>query len=103
MLFLYLDQEGIKSFYSKKESVHEVLDRAWYIFLCFTFFDSLQTVASGVITGLGLMPKVKLITLVTYIIIGIPISLYLMFPLNMGIEGLWYGPTVSCVINYFIY
>jgi len=71
--------------------------------MIFIFFDSMQTVASGVITGLGLMGKVKLVTMFTYLILGIPISLYMMFTLDMGIEGLWYGPTVSCIINYFVY
>ena len=91
------------NFYSRNSKVHGILADAWPVFLVFIFFDSMQTVASGVISGLGLMGKVKLVTIVTYLAIGIPISLYLMFKVDLGIKGLWFGPTVSCIINYFIY
>eukprot|EP00356_Strombidium_inclinatum_P007903 CAMPEP_0170482006 /NCGR_PEP_ID=MMETSP0208-20121228/2219_1 /TAXON_ID=197538 /ORGANISM="Strombidium inclinatum, Strain S3" /LENGTH=508 /DNA_ID=CAMNT_0010754799 /DNA_START=8 /DNA_END=1534 /DNA_ORIENTATION=+ len=103
MFYIFIDQNGIMSFYSDNETVHEELSNAWYIFTIFIFFDSMQTVASGIITGLGLMGKVKMVTMVTYLAIGVPISLYMMFKLDMGVEGLWYGPTISCIINYLIY
>jgi len=49
------------------------------------------------------MQKAKWITVFNYWVLGIPISLLMMFKLQMGIEGLWYGPTLAVLLNYVAY
>lgn len=73
------------------------------IFCVFVFFDSVQAVYAGVISGLGVMEKVKFATVMVYIIVGVPLSLTLMFPGEMEVRGLWYGPTMCCIILIILY
>mmetsp|Transcript_2011 Transcript_2011/g.3559 ORF Transcript_2011/g.3559 Transcript_2011/m.3559 type:complete len:104 (-) Transcript_2011:135-446(-) len=103
MVFLVLNKPNIQRFYTNKPKVKVVLEQAWYVFVIFVFFDCMQAVASGIISGLGLMNRVKFATIFAYIIVGIPISLSLMFTYGLGVEGLWYGPSLSCIIIYGIY
>mmetsp|Transcript_4761 Transcript_4761/g.8148 ORF Transcript_4761/g.8148 Transcript_4761/m.8148 type:complete len:185 (+) Transcript_4761:994-1548(+) len=96
-------QEGIMDFYTKQETVKDSMRSAWYVLLIFILFDCLQGVAAGLISGLNLLSKVKHVTIVDYWVVGIPISIYMMFTLKMGLEGLWYGPTVACALNFLFY
>jgi Na+-driven multidrug efflux pump len=41
--------------------------------------------------------------MISYWVLGIPLSMYCMFKLDMGIEGLWFGPTLAVTVNYFVY
>jgi hypothetical protein len=49
------------------------------------------------------MDKVKWVTMFDYWVLGIPLSYYLMFSKNMALEGLWWGPTLACALNYLFY
>jgi Na+-driven multidrug efflux pump len=42
-------------------------------------------VANGAISGLGMMAKVKFIAVIGYWVLGIPLSVYSMFNLGLGI------------------
>ena len=69
----------------------------------FILWDCLQGVSNGNISGLGLVSEVKWVTTINYWIVGIPLSSYMMFGLKMSLEGLWYGPTAACFLNYVMY
>ena len=64
----------------------------------YIWFDTIHGVQSGIIRGLGLQIYGSVFTLVCYYIIGLPFSLYLAFPLKQGIQGLWLGFSISCII-----
>jgi len=49
------------------------------------------------------MKKVTWVTAIDYWVVGIPISCYAMFKLNMGLQGLWLGPTAAVALNTIIY
>ena len=49
------------------------------------------------------MKQAKYVTLVSYWVVGIPLSYVLMFKADMSCEGLWYGPTAACLLNYVFY
>jgi len=91
------------NFYTNNEEVQAVNKKAWYVLVAFVFFDCMQGVSAGNIAGLGLMSKVKWVTVFDYWVLGIPLSYYLMMKKDMGIEGLWYGPTLACLMNYIFY
>ena len=63
----------------------------------------MQGVSNGQISGLGLNSKAKWITSIDYWLVGIPISCVCIFKLDMSLAGLWYGPTVACMLNYYFY
>lgn len=76
---------------------------AWYVFTIFVFFDCMQGVSNGSIQGLGLLKRVRWVSSFNYWVIGIPFSLLMMFHFDLGIEGLWYGPSLACALNYIMY
>ena len=76
---------------------------AWIVIIIFVFFDCVQGVAVGNISGLGLMKKVTWVTAFDYWIVGIPTSLIAMFVCNLVLFGLWLGPTMAVLLNTCIY
>ena len=103
MLLVGVFQKSIIDFYTSEKAVQDSIKTAWYVLIMFILCDCMQGVSAGLISGLSLLSKVKNITLINYWAIGIPISIYLMFSLNMGLAGLWYGPTVACALNFSFY
>jgi Na+-driven multidrug efflux pump len=79
------------------------MSSAWKVLSVFVFFDCMQAVASGNISALSLMSKVKYVTLFDYWVIGIPLSSICIFYYNLELKGLWYGPTVAVFLNFLFY
>lgn len=50
--------------------------------------------------GLGKQGMASVISIIGYWILGIPLSLIAVFSLDLGIAGLWIGPTVAIVFNF---
>ena len=57
----------------------------------FQVFDGTQTVAGGILRGLGETKVAMLVNLVGYWFFGLPVSYVLGFQLGLGPGGLWYG------------
>lgn len=57
----------------------------------FQVFDGVQTVASGVLRGVGDTLAPMVVNLMGFWLIGLPISLYLGFRAGFGPLGLWWG------------
>ena len=57
----------------------------------FQVFDGTQTVAGGILRGLGETKVAMLVNLLGYWFFGLPVSYLLGFVLGMGPNGLWYG------------
>ena len=103
MILVFIWREPIMSVYTTDESIKEVMRNAWNVVCVFVFFDCMQGVANGAISGLGIVKQVRWVTIVDYWVLGIPLSMYCMFKANMGIQGLWYGPTLAVLMNYLFY
>ena len=58
---------------------------AWIVILIFVFFDCVQGVSAGNISGLGLMKKVTWVTGFDYWVVGIPVSLCFMFVIKLAL------------------
>lgn len=78
-IIVYSFSQGIIDFYTQDQSVKDAILKAWYVLVIFVFFDCMQGVANGNISGLGIVGKVKFVTIFDYWVLGIPLSLYLMF------------------------
>ena len=102
-LLLWLFEQAVMDFYTDSAPVQEAMKPAWVVILVFVFFDCVQGVSAGNIAGLGLMKKVTWVTAFDYWVVGIPLSLFAMFRLNLGLQGLWFGPTAAVFLNMFIY
>jgi MATE family multidrug resistance protein len=75
-------------------SVEEVLALA-VVFIpiagFFQVFDGLQVVSAGALRGAGDTRAPMLVNVLGFWLIGLPTSLVLAFPLDLGPEGLWWG------------
>jgi MATE family multidrug resistance protein len=57
----------------------------------FQVFDGLQVVSAGALRGAGDTRAPMLVNILGFWLIGLPTSLVLAFPLDLGPEGLWWG------------
>jgi MATE family multidrug resistance protein len=64
----------------------------------FQVFDGLQTVAGGVLRGLGDTRVPMLVNLVGYWTLGLPVSYYLGFVSGWGPAGLWWGLVLGLAV-----
>lgn len=103
MVIVYIWRDTIMGIYTCDESIKSVMTSAWGVISIFVFFDCMQGVANGAISGLGMISQVKWVTVFDYWVVGIPLSIYCMFTMGMGIQGLWFGPTLAVFLNYLFY
>jgi len=64
----------------------------------FQVFDGLQTVAGGILRGLGETRIPMLVNLLGYWALGLPVSFYLGFLAGRGPAGLWWGLVLGLVV-----
>jgi len=57
----------------------------------FQIFDGVQVVSSGILRGLGDTRAPMIINVLGFWLVGMPVSLGLAFPLELGPRGLWWG------------
>jgi MATE family multidrug resistance protein len=57
----------------------------------FQIFDGVQVVSSGILRGLGDTRAPMVINVLGFWLVGMPVSLALAFPLELGPRGLWWG------------
>mmetsp|Transcript_38176 Transcript_38176/g.36532 ORF Transcript_38176/g.36532 Transcript_38176/m.36532 type:complete len:143 (+) Transcript_38176:353-781(+) len=103
VIVLYLLQDIILTVFTSNPIVNELIISVYFLIAIFVFFDCLQSVASGIIRGLGNQGKASIITCVGYWCLGIPISLYSVYKLDKGMVGLWMGPSTAIIFNFTFY
>lgn len=89
--------------FTDSEAVSNVIMTAYPIMLLYVFFDCVQCVGQGMIRGLGKQGPASIGTVIGYWLIGIPTSLLCVFSFDMGIIGLWLGPTLAIFFNFCFY
>lgn len=61
----------------------------------FQLSDGVQVVGLGALRGVKDVKLPTIITLIAYWVIGLPISYYLAFKMNLGAQGVWYGLSIG--------
>lgn len=61
-------------------------------------FDSLNLVSAGILRGQGLQKIGGIVNLISYYVIGLPVSILLTFKFDLGLKGLWMGAGLALFI-----
>ena len=64
----------------------------------FQLFDGMQTIATGVLRGVGDTVRPMAVHFVAYWVLGLPIGYLLCFDAAWGVPGLWTGFTVGLIV-----
>jgi MATE family multidrug resistance protein len=89
---LFLTLPGtLAGWYTRDPSVLVIAAALIPIAGVFQVFDGLQTVAGGILRGLGHTRAPMLVNLLGYWVLGLPVSAYLGFVRGLGPAGLWWG------------
>jgi MATE family multidrug resistance protein len=57
----------------------------------FQIFDGIQATGMGILRGLTDVVMPSLLAIISYWLIGLPVSYIMAFVFDMGVEGVWYG------------
>ena len=95
VVILLFARDWIISIFTTEEAVIEQMEMAWSIFLVFVLFDTIQGVAQAAIRASQQQKCGAIITALAYWVIGIPVTLLLVFKYAKGIRGIWVGPTLA--------
>ena len=73
------------------------------MFNIFVIFDTTQGIAATAMRASGQQKFGAILTFVAYFVLGIPLTLLLVFYYDFGIKGLWAGPSLACAFNTCAY
>lgn len=90
LLFVLLNQ-FLPTLYVDDPMVLEIASRLIIISAAFQIFDGVQVTALGALRGLSDVKWPTIIAAVAYWVFGLPFSYIMAFPLNLGVDGIWYG------------
>jgi MATE family multidrug resistance protein len=93
--WLYLDSDtGLDTF-----AVAELAASLLFIAAFFQIFDGAQVVALGCLRGLQDVRIPTWITFLAYVLIGVPMMVYLSIKADMGARGVWIGLCLGLVVS----
>ncbi|HET6224737.1 MAG TPA: MATE family efflux transporter [Bacteroidia bacterium] len=81
----------LPTLFNKTPEVISVASSLLIVAAFFQLSDGVQVVALGALRGIRDVKIPTIITIISYWVIGLPMSYVLAFKLNMGILGIWYG------------
>lgn len=107
-LALFLFQDLIAKLFTNDERVISIILHIMWLVALMQVSDSMNANSAGCLRGQGQTKIGGIVNLVSYYVIGIPLSIYLSFfsPWKGSLYGLWIGTTVAltiigCVQSYF--
>lgn len=95
---IYFGRDLIASFFTNHPFVHEVLSNTLRLVCIVEFFSSCQIWQQGFLKALGRFHHGIYALLLSFYLIAMPMSVYLAFYWQRGIEGLWIGMLVGLVV-----
>lgn len=99
-LALYVFQDQIGSLFTSDERVIAILKNIMWLVALMQISDAMNANSAGCLRGQGQTKIGGIVNLVSYYVIGIPLSIYLSFysPWKGTLHGLWIGTTVALTI-----
>ena len=89
--------------YTDQEDVIRQMQLSWVVFLIFVFFDTTQCIGGAMISASGNQTYGAIVTGAGYWALGIPVTCLLVFWKDLGIRGIWIGPTLSVMSSTTAY
>ena len=102
-VLLYVAQELVIHTFTSEINVIEEMRKCWLMFMTFVIFDTLQGIGASSIAASQQQKAGAIITAFAYWALGIPLTLYMVFVKDKGINGLWIGPTTSVLFLTLTY
>eukprot|EP00760_Papus_ankaliazontas_P031124 PhM_4_TR5188/c0_g1_i8/m.99161/K03327/TC.MATE, SLC47A, norM, mdtK, dinF; multidrug resistance protein, MATE family len=91
---LYVLRHAVADFFTKDVAVHRSFIALVPYLMLFHLFDGLQCICNSLVRGMGFQRWGLLFNCVTYGL-GVPIAWSLAFLTDLGVLGLWLGPTIG--------
>lgn len=99
-LALYLFQTQIANMFTNDERVIAIIKDVMWLIALMQISDAMNANSAGCLRGQGQTKIGGIVNLVSYYVVGIPLSIYLSFysPWKGSLHGLWIGSTVALTI-----
>jgi len=102
-MVLIVFKELIINSYTKNPEIKAEIGKAWLIFTIFVIFDTTNAIGGSFIRASGQQATGAKITSAAYFVFGIPTTLLMVFWQDLGIVGIWVGPTIATLFNTISY
>ena len=89
---------AILGIYTRDSAILRIAVKLLAVAAAFQLFDSVQTVATGALRGLGNTHVAMLINLAGYWLLGLPVGWLLCFRYGYGVYGIWWGLTLALAV-----
>ena len=99
MLLLISFRSAWPYLFTDNQSVGEFATQLLPVLAFYCITDTVQAVASGALRGCGHQRVGALCNLFSYYIVGLPVSFYCAFELNLGLYGLWIGNSIGSILQ----
>lgn len=99
VLTFVLGQAAFPTYYIKDPEVIGIASTLLLIAAAFQFGDGIQAIAMGILRGMSDVNIPTVITFNAYWVVGLPMGYIFAFPLDLGVNGLWYGLTLGLSVS----
>ena len=96
-------KDSLFAAFTDSEEVKDLLNQAWPVALTFTFLNNPNWCGSAGLRAAGKQKLAAIVTWVSYIVIGLLISYICSVKADMGLAGIWMGPSVAAIVNIGAY
>eukprot|EP00347_Sterkiella_histriomuscorum_P016534 403352823 len=99
-----IGQKRVKDAQLTTPDIIELVSQIYRVLSFYVLFDAMAGMGNGLIIGIGRQAKASIFTIMSFWIIGVPLSAILAFSFDMQLQGLWLGSLVGviiCAISYY--
>ncbi|ODV60961.1 MATE family efflux transporter [Ascoidea rubescens DSM 1968] len=97
-IVLFSFKENISRFFTNDEEVLNEIYKCITTLTVIQIFDSMNAITSGILRGEGMQEIGSITNLSVHYLIGIPVSFFLGFKMNLRLNGLWIGMMVGLTV-----
>jgi MATE family multidrug resistance protein len=102
-LFMLSCRNIIPHLFTDDDKVIDIASQLLIMAAMLQYSDGLQAVGAAMLRGLTDVKRPMIYAFVAYMLVGLPVGIVCMFPLNMGAVGIWVGFVVGLAIAAFVF